>query len=150
MSFPATRPRRLRRTEALRDLVRETSLAPGQLILPLFVVEGAGAREEIPLMPGQARLSADLLPALCEQALEAGVRGVILFGVPGAKDAQGSGAWDEKGPVARATRLLKERFPSLLVVADICLCEYTDHGHCGVVSGPAPGAAARSVDNDAT
>jgi porphobilinogen synthase len=133
MSYPRTRSRRLRRSEAIRAMVRETELTPARLILPLFVHEGEGRREEIPSMPGCARLSIDLLVEECREAAGLGVGGVILFGIPAKKDAAGSEAWNELGPVPMAIRALQESVPGLSVWADVCLCEYTDHGHCGVV-----------------
>jgi len=135
--FPAERPRRLRRTAAIRALVRETSLAPGDLIAPLFVRSGRGVRQEIASMPGQFNLSVDEAAAEAEEAQALGIPGVILFGIPDAKDAQGSGAYDDDGVVQRATREIKKRTPGMLVLTDVCLCEYTDHGHCGVVDGEA-------------
>ena len=137
------RPRRLRRTETLRALVRETRLAPAQLIQPLFVCPGEGVRREISSMPGQYNLSVDCLVEEALGAHRAGVGGVILFGLPESKDATGTGAHAEDGIVQRAFRALKREAPDLLLVADTCLCEYTDHGHCGpLVDG--------HVDNDAT
>jgi porphobilinogen synthase len=148
MAFPQTRMRRLRATPGLRDLVRETELRAGQLILPLFVSETASTqqdgREPIATMPGVQRLSID---AAVEEAREAGalgVAGVMLFGVPADKDDQGSGAWDAQGVVQLATRAIKQALPALLAVTDVCLCEYTAHGHCGVLRGDG------SVDNDAS
>ena len=141
MSFPFQRPRRLRRGEPLRSLVRETTLAASDLIWPLFVCEGRGVRQAIGPMPGQHRLSVDRLVEAATEAREAGIAGVILFGLPARKDAEGSGAWDEEGVVQNAVRALKEALPGLLVLTDVCLCEYTDHGHCGPV-------VAGEVDND--
>ncbi len=135
--FPAERPRRLRRTAAIRALVRETTLAPGDLIAPLFVRSGRGVRQEIASMPGQFNLSVDEAAAEAEEAQALGIPGVILFGIPDAKDARGSGAYDDEGVVQQATRAIKKRTPGLLVITDVCLCEYTDHGHCGVVDGEA-------------
>ncbi len=143
MTFPMTRLRRLRRTSALRGLFRETDLSPDRLVLPLFVIPGAGVRQEIPSMPGHARLSVDLVVAECEEAMALGLGGVILFGIPGHKDAKGSGAWDAQGVVPRAIRAVKKAAPDLSVWADVCLCEYTDHGHCGVLRDG-------EVDNDET
>jgi len=133
--FPALRLRRLRRSPALRALTQETRLAPGQLLYPLFVREGRAVREPIPSMPGQSRLSVDELVAEARELAELGVAGVLLFGLPAAKDATGSGAWVTDGIVQRAARALKDAGSPLLVVADVCLCEYTDHGHCGVLEG---------------
>jgi len=143
MPFPEQRPRRLRRTAALRALVRETRLAPGQLIQPVFVVDGQGTREPIHSMPGIERFAVDRVVEEAKEVERLGVAGVILFGVPQRKDAQGSGAWDPDGVVQRAIRRIKGATPDLLVIADVCLCEYTDHGHCGVLEGV-------HVINDAT
>ena len=138
------RGRRLRRTPALRSLVRETRLQPSMLVAPLFVRPGAGIRESIASMPGQHRLSPDEVVREAHRLLEAGVRSVLLFGLPAEKDADGSGAWDPEGPVPAAIRALRtELGDELAVIADVCLCEYTSHGHCGVLRDAA-------VDNDAT
>jgi porphobilinogen synthase len=137
------RPRRLRRTDALRALVRETRVAPDQLVYPLFVVPGAGVRREIPTLPGQYYVSADTIAAECERACAAGVRAVLLFGLPSAKDDVGSAAWDKAGPVQSAVRAIRASLPDVTILTDVCLCEYTSHGHCGVLRGD-------SVDNDAT
>jgi porphobilinogen synthase len=144
-AFPATRMRRLRRTEALRHLVREASPSQARLILPLFVRPGSGIRSEIPSLPGLYHLSVDTLVEEARRAVDAGVDGVILFGIPEGKDATGSQAWSEDGIVQRAFRALREQVPGLLRVADVCLCEYTDHGHCGV-----PGSHGGDVSNDPT
>jgi len=145
-AYPRIRMRRLRRTPALRSLVRETTLAPANLLLPLFVAEGLPDDEAQPItaMPGIARHGIASAIAEAQDAASAGVAGVMLFGIPEAKDAEGSGAWQEDGIVQRATAAIKEAAPGLLVTTDLCLCDYTDHGHCGVVT--ADGA----VDNDAT
>jgi porphobilinogen synthase len=135
MSFPYIRMRRLRRTEGLRAMVRETELSPARFVLPLFVTAGEGVRQEIPSMPGCFRLSVEGVVAECEEVAKLGVGGVILFGIPETKDAQGTSAWDEGGPVPRAIAAVKEAVPALTVWADVCLCEYTDHGHCGVLAG---------------
>jgi porphobilinogen synthase len=135
MGFPVQRPRRLRRSEVLRSLVRETDLAPGDLILPLFVVPGKRVRQEISSMPGQFNLSVDEAVAEAQEALSLGVPAVILFGIPPAKDAKASGAYDPDGIVQQAVSSIKKDVGTMLVVADVCLCEYTDHGHCGVVRG---------------
>jgi porphobilinogen synthase len=135
MGFPIDRPRRLRRTEALRSLVRESVLSPGDLVAPLFVCPGKKVRQEIRSMPGQFNLSVDELVAEAAEAHALGVPGVILFGLPESKDARASGAWDENGIVQQATRALKKALPRLIVMTDVCLCEYTDHGHCGIVKG---------------
>src|SRR3982750_3005684 len=142
-SFPSYRPRRLRRTEALRSLVRETVLVPSQLVLPLFVRAGTGVRMPVSSMLGVAQTSVDELVRDATAAAEAGVGGVLLFGIPEQKDDEGSSAWDEQGPVQQAVRALKRELPQLVVITDVCMCEYTSHGHCGVlVNG--------EVDNDAT
>ncbi len=133
-SFPAVRPRRLRR-EGLRELVRETRVAPSDFVLPLFVRAGSGVREPVPSMPGVERFSPDTVAEEAAAAREDGVRAVLLFGVPREedRDPRGSRAWAEDGVVQEAVRRLKETVPSLVVITDVCLCEYTDHGHCGVV-----------------
>ena len=142
-SFPSYRPRRLRRTEALRSLVRETVLVPSQLVLPLFVRAGKGVRVPVSSMVGVSQTSVDELVRDATAAAEAGVGGVLLFGIPEHKDDEGSGAWDEQGPVQQAVRALKRELPQLVVITDVCMCEYTSHGHCGVlVNG--------EVDNDRT
>lgn len=133
MSFPAHRPRRLRRNEFLRAMVRETDLAASDFIYPLFVCEGSGVRREIPAMPGQYHLSVDKLVEEVKAARDEGVRSVILFGIPAAKDARGSGAYDPQGIAQRAFTALKEKAPGVILIGDVCLCEYTDHGHCGVI-----------------
>ncbi len=127
------RPRRLRRTAALRSLVQETRLAPENFILPLFVCEGENVRREISSMPGVFNLSVDEIVRQSETAFAEGVKSVILFGLPGKKDATGTDAFDENGIVQRAIRALKKALPELVVIADCCLCEYTDHGHCGII-----------------
>ncbi|KGN81851.1 porphobilinogen synthase [Porphyromonas sp. COT-290 OH860] len=131
--YPLTRLRRLRRTESLRSLVRETSLSPRDFIAPLFVVHGTGIREEIGSMPGQYRLSVDCLLEECRTLAELDVAGVMLFGIPEHKDATGSEAYSEQGIVQQAIRAIKRELPKLIVIADICMCEYTDHGHCGII-----------------
>jgi len=143
MGFPATRLRRLRRTPVLRDLVRETALRPTDFILPLFVRHGEGVRNDITSMPGVCQLSVDTLVEECGGAFGDGVRAVILFGIPGRKDAIGSAAFDEDGIIPRAVRALKSALPDLVVITDVCMCEYTDHGHCGAIRDG-------DVDNDAT
>jgi len=131
--FPVTRPRRLRRSAALREMVRETRLAPTDLIYPLFVRHGKGVRTEIGSMPEQFHLSPDTLVEEVGAAREDGVRAVLLFGIPEAKDERGSEAWDDGAAVQTGVRALKKAYPEVLVITDICLCEYTSHGHCGVV-----------------
>jgi porphobilinogen synthase len=152
MPFPQDRPRRLRRSEALRALVRETVLSPDDLVWPLFVVPGQRVRNPVKSMPGVFQLSVDELVAEAQSGWEAGVRAVILFGIPEHKDAQGSGAWDEQGPVCRAVRALKEKLPGVVVMTDVCMCEYTDHGHCGVLKPQKAGGPGQdlTVDNDLT
>ena len=135
MAFPATRLRRLRRTDTLRGLVRETHLGPEHLIQPLFVVAGEGVREQVPSMPGIERFSINNLVEEAGEVAAAGVGAVMLFGVPADKDEVGSGAYDDEGIVQMAVRALKDAHPDLTVITDVCLCEYTSHGHCGVV-GP--------------
>ena len=143
MVFPEYRPRRLRRTETFRAMIRETRLAPEQMIYPLFVLPGKGVREPVPSMPGVFRLSVDQLAAEARDCLALGVRSVLLFGLPDKKDGLGSGAYARNGIVQQAIRELKNRAPDMTVVTDVCLCEYTDHGHCGCLAG-------EEVDNDAT
>ncbi len=142
----------MRRTEALRALVRETVLSPDDLMWPLFVVPGHKIRNPVKSMPGVFQLSVDELVAEAQSGWEAGVRSVILFGVPSKKDAVGSGAYDEEGEVARAVRALKKALPGLVVATDVCLCEYTDHGHCGILKPPRAGGPGQdlTVDNDLT
>jgi porphobilinogen synthase len=144
MAFPQTRLRRLRATHALRGLVRETTLAPSDLVYPLFVAHGLDRREPIDAMPGIDHLSIAHAVAEAGEALALGIPAVLLFGLPASKDEEGSGAWDDEGVVQLATRAIKERHPELIVITDLCLCEYTSHGHCGVVRSDG------SVDNDAT
>ncbi|MBW2714623.1 MAG: porphobilinogen synthase [Deltaproteobacteria bacterium] len=143
MSYPTTRMRRLRASEALRRLTRETRLSRDDLILPLFVVEGHGVREAVASMPGVFRHSVDTLVAEVKQVHDAGIPAVILFGIPEAKDARGSGADAADGIVQRAVEAVKAAEPDLCVMTDVCLCEYTDHGHCGIVSDG-------DVDNDSS
>ncbi|MDB4884674.1 MAG: hemB [Gemmatimonadetes bacterium] len=142
-SYPEYRPRRLRRTPALRAMVRETRLSPEQLILPLFVRSGTGVRQPVGSMPGCFQTSVDEMLVDARAAAAAGVGGVLLFGIPDYKDAEGSSAWDDAGPVQEAVRALKRELPGLVVITDVCMCEYTDHGHCGVLVGG-------DVDNDAS
>ncbi len=129
--FPDVRMRRLRRTRELRALVAETALDPGDFIYPLFVVPGAGIRNEVPSMPGVFQLSVDQLPREADEVQGLGIAGVLLFGLPESKDESGSGAYDAEGIVQQALRCLKQHAPDLLTVGDVCLCEYTSHGHCG-------------------
>ncbi|MCP5039944.1 MAG: porphobilinogen synthase [bacterium] len=135
MSFPTNRMRRLRRNETLRRMTRETRLSRDDLILPLFVVEGSGVREEITSMPGVLRYSVDQVVDEAKRVFDLGVPGVIFFGIPEAKDAQGSGADAPDGIVQRAVGAVKQAVPELCLITDVCLCEYTDHGHCGLIDG---------------
>jgi porphobilinogen synthase len=144
MAFPQTRLRRLRATRALRGLVRETELSPADFVYPLFVAHGLDRREPIEAMPGVDRLSIDHAVAEAREADELGIPAVLLFGLPAAKDEEGSGAYDEEGIVQLATRAIKQAVPDLLVITDLCLCEYTSHGHCGVARPDG------TIDNDAT
>ena len=137
------RPRRLRSSEALRKMVRETRMDKSSLIYPLFVKEGTGIEEEIPSMEGQYRFSLDRLPYELERLEKAGVSSVMLFGIPDKKDAVGSGAYASDGIVQRALEEAKKRFPDLYYITDVCMCEYTSHGHCGVLCG-------HEVENDQT
>ena len=148
MSFPANRPRRLRSSETLRAMVRETTLSPKDFILPLFAMPGRGERREVSAMPGVFQLSVDQIVVEARTAWSLGVPSVILFGLPEHKDALGSSGWDADGPVARSVAALKDALPDLVVITDVCMCEYTDHGHCGKLE---PGRGGRvEVDNDAT
>ncbi len=142
--FPESRPRRLRRTEAIRNLVRETRISADQLVMPYFVLPGRKKKTAIESMPGQYRFSTDLLLKEMDSLVKSGIRSVLLFGIPSEKDAAGSSAWNEKGATQVAVREIKKRFPELLVITDVCLCQYTDHGHCGVLN------AKGEVDNDAS
>ena len=144
MAFPTTRMRRLRTSAAMRGLVRETELRADRLVLPLFVSETASAPEPIESMPGIGRLPLDAAVTEAREAAKLGLTAVLLFGVPAEKDAEGSSAWDEQGAVQLAAAAIKAAVPDLLVITDVCLCEYTDHGHCGVVRSDG------TVDNDAT
>ena len=137
------RPRRLRRSAAIRSLVRETRLSPDNFLYPLFAVTGEGQRREIGSMPGVYQLSVDEIVKEAAAAKAEGIPGVLLFGLPDAKDATGTAAWDPDAPVQTAVRALKREVPGLLVVTDVCLCEYTSHGHCGIVDG-------EEIVNDAT
>lgn len=140
---PFRRLRRLRRTEAIRRLVRETELSAGDLIYPLFITEGIGVRREISSMPGQYQLSVDQLPAELAELEGLDIGAVLLFGIPATKDAAASGGFDPNGVVQRAVRAIKRQAPEMLVITDVCACEYTDHGHCGVLID-------HEVDNDLT
>lgn len=143
MMFPEYRPRRLRRTEQLRAMVRENILTPEHLIYPLFVVEGSGIKKDIDAMPGCAQMSVDKIIEEVKTLADIGVSTIILFGIPDNKNEQGSEAWSAKGVVQKAIAAIKKASPSMLVVTDVCMCEYTSHGHCGVLHKG-------HVDNDAT
>ncbi len=149
MEFPITRLRRLRRTESLRNLVRETRLEPGALIYPLFLCPGEGIRKEISSMPGVFNLSVDEALKEAEAAAALGIGGLLLFGLPESKDEQATGAWDDDGIVQRGLRALKQSSPAkkLVLIADVCLCEYTSHGHCGIVKKQ---EGVLDVDNDSS
>jgi porphobilinogen synthase len=142
--FPQTRLRRLRRTPVLRDLVRETRLDPGDFVLPLYVEAGLEGRTPLATMPRVDRLSISAAVQEADEAVALGIPAVLLFGIPAHKDEEGSGAWDDEGIVQLATRAIKEAHPEVLVIADLCLCEYTSHGHCGLLR------ADGSVDNDSS
>ena len=144
MPFPQTRMRRLRATHALRGLVRETHLSPADFVYPMFVAHGIDRQEPIEAMPGIDRLSIAHAVEEAGEAAALGIPAVLLFGIPATKDDEGSGAWDDEGIVQLATRAIKEAHPDLIVITDLCLCEYTGHGHCGVVRPDG------TVDNDAT
>ena len=143
MEFPTYRPRRLRRSERLRDMVRETALSPRDFIYPLFVVPGKDTYQPVTSMPGVAQLSVDHAVEECQEANSLGIPAVILFGIPERKDPLGSEAYSDSGVVQQAIRSIKDKVPELMVITDVCLCEYTDHGHCGVVRNG-------DVDNDST
>lgn len=141
--FPVRRMRRLRRTEGLRKLVRETSVHPGDFLYPLFVSEVVSEPVPIVSMPGQAQLPVSAVPRVAEELVGLGIGGVLLFGIPATKDEMGTSAWDDRGPVQQAVRAIKDATPELVVVTDVCMCEYTSHGHCGLIRDG-------EVDNDAT
>jgi porphobilinogen synthase len=143
MRYPSYRPRRLRRNENFRRMVRETHLSVDDLIMPLFIVPGANVTNPISSMPGVTQLSVDRAVEECKAIRDLGIPGVILFGIPDYKDAVGSDAYNDDGIIQRALRALKEHVPGLLLLTDVCFCEYTDHGHCGIIKG-------QDVDNDAT
>ena len=143
MSDIIYRPRRLRASTGIRNLVRETQLSVNDFVYPVFVVPGINIRQEIPTLPGQYHLSADQAVEAAKEAAALGIPAVLLFGLPEYKDAKGSSAWDMKSPVQRAMTLIKKALPDLIVIGDVCLCEYTDHGHCGLLKG-------QEVDNDST
>ena len=137
------RPRRLRNGSVLRSMVRETRISADTLIYPMFVIEGTNIKEEIATMPGQYRWSIDRMDEILQELTDAGVKSVLLFGIPKKKDEIGSSAWAEDGIVQQAIRHIKQQFPQLYVITDVCMCEYTSHGHCGILCG-------HSVDNDQT
>lgn len=143
MLFPDYRPRRLRQSEALRMMIRETTLSTSNLILPLFAIDGKGVKNPIDAMPGHYQLSIDNLVNVAGDALALNIPAVILFGIPSKKDPLGTQAYARDGIMQRAVKALKDKLPDLVVITDVCLCEYTDHGHCGFVDG-------QTVDNDAT
>ena len=143
MDYPKYRPRRLRRNERIRELIRETTISPKNLIYPLFVGPGKDRAQPVSSMPGVAQLSVDRAVIECQEVRALGIPAVILFGIPERKDSHGSEAYADGGVVQQAIRAIKEKLPELLVITDVCLCEYTDHGHCGVVKNG-------DVDNDAT
>ena len=143
MLFPDYRPRRLRQNEAFRRLIRETTLAVDDLILPLFAIGGRDVKNPIPSMPGQYQLSIDNLLNVARQAHDLKIPAIILFGIPEKKDPLGTGAYADDGIVQKAVQSVKEKLPELVVITDVCLCQYTDHGHCGVVQGDI-------IDNDAS
>ena len=143
MSEILYRPRRLRASAGIRNMVRETTLSVNDFVYPIFVVPGINIRKEIPSMPGQYHLSADQAAEVAKQASDLGIPAVLLFGLPEYKDAKGSSAWDMKSPVQRAMAMIKKMLPEMVVIGDVCLCEYTDHGHCGLLKG-------QEVDNDPT
>ncbi len=145
MAFPATRLRRLRRTGALRSLVRETQLTPDSFVYPLFVCPGEGVRKEVRSMPGVYNLSVDQAVREAQDAHSLGVPALILFGLPETKDEVATGAWEDDGIVQRAARAIKREVPEMLLVGDVCLCEYMSHGHCGIVKPTAPQSVGAAV-----
>jgi len=144
MQFPELRLRRLRKTPSIRDMVRETIITVNDFIYPLFVVHGKGKKEEIKSMPGIYRYSVDRIMEEVDEIYELGIPAVILFGIPGKKDEQGSSALDDSGEVQQTIRKIKKKYPQMVVITDVCLCEYTSHGHCGILTKNG------DVDNDAT
>jgi len=143
MAFPIDRPRRLRTSETMRRMVRETTLTANDFIYPLFVCEGEKIKKPVGSMPGVFQMSVDVIVEECKEVESLGIPGVILFGIPAFKDAEGSEAYNENGIVQKAVRAIKANTKNLLVITDVCMCEYTDHGHCGIIKG-------EEVDNDAT
>jgi len=143
MNFPDYRPRRLRKNENFRRMIRETRLSVDDLVCPLFVTHGSGVKTPISSMPGQFQLSIDTLVGEVKKIRDLGIPAILLFGIPETKDEEGSGAWIEDGIIQQALRRIKDEVPDILIITDVCLCEYTSHGHCGVLDGS-------EVDNDAT
>ncbi|MBW2598503.1 MAG: porphobilinogen synthase [Deltaproteobacteria bacterium] len=143
MNFPDYRPRRLRKTENFRRMIRETGLSVDDLVCPLFVTHGRGVKNPISSMPGNFQMSIDNLVREVKKIKDSGIPAIMLFGIPEAKDEEGSGAWAEDGVIQQAVRKIKDKVADILVITDVCLCEYTNHGHCGVLDGS-------EVDNDAT
>jgi len=143
MLFPDYRPRRLRQNEGLRKMIRETHLSVNDLILPLFVIDGQDVKNPIPSMPGHYQLSIDNFLKTAQEAYELGIPAVVLFGIPDKKDALGTSAYAQDGIVQKAVSAVKDKFPELVVITDVCLCQFTDHGHCGIIEG-------NTIDNDAT
>ena len=143
MKFPFTRPRRLRRNDFIRSLVRETSLTLDDLVYPMFVVDGSNTVEEVPSMPGVYRYSPDRIVDAIKEVRDTGIKAIILFGIPAKKDSVGSDTWSDEGIIQRTLRKVKKEVPDIYVITDVCFCEYTDHGHCGVLKGD-------TVDNDMT
>ena len=137
------RPRRIRKNQIIRNMVRETRISKSSLIYPIFIVEGENIKEEISSMPGQFRYSIDRLSEICEEVIACGLSSLLLFGIPDTKDEIGSGAYDDEGIVQKALREIKLKYPKLYLITDLCLCEYTSHGHCGVIKN-------KEVDNDLT
>ena len=143
MLFPDYRPRRMRQSRAFRRMIRETQLSVDDLILPIFAVGGKNVKNPIPSMPGQFQLSIDNVVKLAKTANDLDIPGIILFGLPNKKDPLGTGAYAKNGIVQQAVKAIKDSHPDLAVITDVCLCQYTDHGHCGIVEGD-------TVDNDAS
>ncbi len=143
MLFPEYRPRRMRQTKALRNMIRETRISPSDFIFPLFAVEGKNIKNPIPSMPGQFQLSVENIASMAAEAYKLGIPGIILFGIPNKKDSLGTEAYKKDGIVQKAIKAVKNRVPNITVITDVCLCEYTDHGHCGIVEKG-------KIDNDST
>ncbi len=143
MLFPEYRPRRMRQTKALRNMIRETRISPSDFIFPLFAVEGKNIKNPIPSMPGQFQLSVENIASMAAEAYKLGIPGLILFGIPNKKDSLGTEAYKKDGIVQKAIKAVKNRVPNITVITDVCLCEYTDHGHCGIVEKG-------KIDNDST